>query len=83
MAAPEERANSLLHGHGGKRVAHKQSMLEMQDYKKHDEYDNRLNVGGREAPKGLPPRGLGAPNVRSMKNLELSSRGSGQHSNPH
>ena len=54
----------------------------MQDYQKHDEYDNRLNGGGKDAPKGLPPRALGAPNARSMKNLELNSRGSVNHNGP-
>ena len=43
----------------------------LNDYAKHNEYDNRLNSGARDAPRGLPPRGIGPHNnARSMKQLD-------------
>ena len=55
----------------------------LNDYTKHNEYDNRLNSGARDAPRGLPPRGIGAHNnARSMKQLEQVSLANSGSSGP-
>ena len=54
-------------------------MPELDDYLKHNEYENRLNMGAKEPPRGLPPRSINALNTRSMKNLD--ARGSSSTKN--
>lgn len=68
--------SQLLQGKDGGIQKGKQSLAALNDIQKHNEYDNRVNSGSTNAPRGLPPRSLAQMgNARSMKALD-GSRGS-------